>query len=122
MNDDYRNRMLAITELLRAQRVGPYTSAPPIYRLAWRLGLHVRPPLYQSFTPLALGMGALFGPLWGLLMWLSEWRGQARAIPLALVSTLLAGIIFGVTMAGYYRWKARHVRLPPLDLPTSATP
>ena len=37
MSDDYRQRMLAITDELRAQRVGPYTSAPPIYRLAWML-------------------------------------------------------------------------------------
>lgn len=41
---DYRRRMVAITDELYAQGVGRYTSAPPVFRLAWRLGYDVKPP------------------------------------------------------------------------------
>ena len=115
MSNDYRERMLAVTDELRAQRVGPYTSAPPVYRLAWMLGLHIRPPLYQSFASLALTTGACFGIGWGLLMWLFAWRGEGRSITYALVSSLFMGVFFGLATASYYRWRAGRLQLPPLD-------
>lgn len=120
MSDGYRQRMLAIADELRAQRVGPYTSAPPIYRLAWMLGLHIRPPLYQSFASLALGMGAWFGIVWGSLMWLLFWRGEEMSVTGALVGALVAGVFFGLSMASYYRWKAGRLQLPPLDVQSAA--
>ena len=115
MSDDYRERMLAITDALRAQRVGAYTSAPPIYRLAWRVGLRLRPPLYQAFGVLALGMGIWFGVMWGLLMWFWLWRFEQRSIAGAVVASLVAGTFFGLTMAAYYRRRASRLRLPALD-------
>jgi hypothetical protein len=120
MSDDYRQRMLDIADELRAQRVGPYTSAPPMYRLAWMLGLHVRPPFYQSFGMLALGMGAWFGIVWGCLMWFVFWRGEGRSVTRALVGATFAGVFFGLAMGGYYRWKASRLRLPPLHSDSTA--
>jgi hypothetical protein len=115
MSDEYRQRMLAITDELHAQGVGRYTSAPPIYRLAWRFGLHVPPPLYQSFRSLAVGLGISFSVLWGLPMWFLIGRAEAGSIPIAVVASLLAGAFFGPSMGAYYRWKASKLRLPPLD-------
>jgi hypothetical protein len=114
MSDEYRERMLAIVDQLRAQRVNPYTSAPPFYRLAWLLGLHIRPPLYQTFASLALCMGVSFGIAWGLMMWLLFWRSEGPSIIVAFVASLFAAVLFGLTMASYYRWKAARLRLPPL--------
>jgi hypothetical protein len=114
MSDDYRQRMLAITEELRAQNVGPYTSAPPAYRLAWLLGLHVRPPLYQTFASLALETGVSFGVLFGLTMWFLVDRGEGSTIIGALIGSAIAGIGFGLIMAGFYRRKSARLRLPPL--------
>lgn len=115
MIDDYRQRMHAIADELRAQRVRPYTFAPPIYRLAWILGLHIRPPLYQSFATLALGMGAGFGIGWGLFTWYLFWHGEGLSVTGVLAGSLFAGVFFGLTMAGYYRWKASRLQLPQLD-------
>lgn len=119
MADDFRARMLAITDELLAQRVSPYTSAPPIHRLAWRLGFHVRPPLYQPFAVLALGMGLWMAPAWGLLMWFIIWPAlgpSAWPSPgIALFLSIFMGTFFGFTMAAFYRSKARKLRLPPLD-------
>lgn len=113
--------MIAIVEELHAQGIGRYTSAPPIYRLAWRLGFCIAPPHYRSFRRLALEMGVPFGLLWALFMWVLFWRNDqnfptetiAAAVSVG-VAALLAGIGFGLSMAGYYRWQAKSLRLPPL--------
>ena len=114
MIDDYRQRMHAIADELRSQRIRPYTFAPPLYRLAWMLGLYIRPPLYQSFASVAVVMGTGFSIGWGLFSWFLFWQGE-RTVSAALVSSLFAGVFFGLTMAGYYRWKAGRLQLPPLD-------
>jgi membrane associated rhomboid family serine protease len=104
-----------MVEELAAQGVGRSTSAPPAYRLAWRLGLRVRPPLYQSFAALVVGMGALFGVLWGLFMWVIFWRPDGHSPTSAIVTALVTGALFGLLIALFYRWKARSLRLPRID-------
>ena len=54
--------MQKITYYLRDMRqkgVRSWTAAPPIYRLLWRLGIKVRPPLFASFRSLFLALGHL---------------------------------------------------------------
>ncbi|MEJ7759046.1 MAG: DUF6404 family protein [Gemmatimonadaceae bacterium] len=115
LTDAYRERMLAITEELRVQGVRTYTSAPPMYRLAWRAGLRVRPPLYQPFAALAVGIGIGFAVVWGLVMWLLFWRAESFGLTNVLVRAVVTGTVYGVSLAFYYRWKASKLRLPPLD-------
>jgi hypothetical protein len=96
-----------------AQRgVGKYSAAPPIYRLLWRMGYQVPPPHFAGFWPLALIMGAFFAVLWGLLMWVFFWRGESMPIAIAIVSSLITGLLFGVAMAAYFRWSAKRLGLP----------
>ena len=106
------------------------------YRLMWRLGMNVRPPLYQSFRTLALLMGIFFGGTWGLAMFfvaggIVRWvesegvaprvRTDAELVTVMIVASLLAGLGFGLSMATYYRRKARGLRLPVIDgQPTAA--
>ena len=113
-HDDYRSRMLEIVEQLHAQGVGRYTSAPPAYRLAWRLGVRVRPPIYQSFSTAALQMGVGFAVGWGVLMWVLFWRAEQYSLLLMVAMSLGAGAGFGLSMASYFRWKRKGLRLPPL--------
>jgi len=104
--------MLAITEELRGQGVGAYTSAPPLYRLAWRSGLRVRPPLYQPFAALAVGTGIWFAVAGGLAMWLLSWRAEGLGVTNVLVRAVVTGTVFGLSLAFYYRWKASKLRCP----------
>jgi hypothetical protein len=113
--ESHRDRMLAITQELRDQGVGAYTSAPPLFRLAWRLGLRIRPPLYQSFVKLSFGAGVWFTIVWGLGTWLMFWRTEGVEASHALVGAALTGTAFGLSMGTYYRWKASRLRLPRLD-------
>ena len=108
----HADKLKQMYEHLPALGISPYTAAPPVYRLLWRLGVEVPPPLFTRFFPLALVMGAFFAIGWGGFMWLFFWsRESAPAGGIAVVS-LAAGILFGLFMAGYIRYKANKLNLP----------
>lgn len=115
MNNSYQQRMMQITDALIAQGIDRYTAAPILYRLAWRLGLRVRPPLYQSFRTLVLSHAAWFGLGFGILMWFFFWLPGGYPLPVVLLGIVLAGIPFGLLMAASIRRKAKHLHLPPID-------
>jgi hypothetical protein len=91
--------------------IGPYTVAPPLYRLLWGLGIKAPPPHFGGLWVPALGMGTTFGGLWGVFMWFTFWRGE-MAVTTALAISVLAGIFFGALMASYYLRQRRKFRLP----------
>jgi hypothetical protein len=100
---------------MQRRGVGPYTSAPPLFRLLWRLGLEVPPPFFLGFWSVLLVSGALFALGWGSCMWC--WFGLPSGGMLALhvAVSLLAGLAFGACMAAFSRWTARRYDLPPWD-------
>ena len=93
--------------------VSKSTAAPPAWRLLWRFGVEVPPPLFTPFLPGALAMSAFFGLFWGLAMWAMLWAHQSMPISLMAVTALAAGLLFGFIMATYFRHLARKHRLPP---------
>jgi Family of unknown function (DUF6404) len=94
--------------------ISPYTAAPPLYRLLWRLGIEIPPPLFAAFLPNAFLMGGFFTCSWGLFMCLFIWAGDGKVSAFfALQASLFAGLMFGITMALYLRYKARQLNLPP---------
>ena len=101
-----------LLEDLGNRGVSQYTVAPPVYQLLWRLGWQVRPPLFQSFIALFLGMGTFFGVFFGLLMWIVLWGSMRLGAGVAVMESAMAGALFGLAMATYYRWKARSLGLP----------
>ena len=74
---DHREKVERLIADLRQRGVSPYTAAPPLFRLAWALGLDVPPPLFLGFLPLTLLMGAFFGAFWVAFMWPLQW-GRGR--------------------------------------------
>jgi hypothetical protein len=110
---DRRQKVERLIADLRQRGVSPYTAAPPLFRLVWALGLDVPPPLFLGFLPLTLLMGAFYGAFWGAFMWTLQWRAWQMPLWLAVLTAACAGLAFGLSMAGYYRWKA--ARLPPWE-------
>ena len=88
------------------------TAAPPAWHLLWRMGMEVPPPLFAPFLPMALATGAFFAVGWGVLMWLVLWARQGMPLAMMGVSALAAGVLFGLIMAGIYRYLARKHGLP----------
>jgi hypothetical protein len=101
---------------LERQGVSRWSAAPPLFRLLWALGLAVPPPLFLGLRSLTLLFGVLFGSIWGVSMWTTQWRFWSPpdeiSLTIVIVSTALAGVLFGFTMATYYRWRANRLHLP----------
>lgn len=97
---------------MAAMGVSPSTAAPPIWRLLWRLGVELPPPLFMSFWQAAFFMGGFFGVSWGLVMWLVQWSRQGMPFELVLGACASAGVLFGLCMAAYFRYLARKHELP----------
>jgi hypothetical protein len=95
---------------LSQRGVSRYTIAPPMYRLLWRLGIKVKPPLFASFWSLVVIAGVGYGLLLGIFMWFFVW--QSRSVSALVGTVAVAAVLFGLFMSLYYRWRARRLGLP----------
>jgi hypothetical protein len=111
----HRQKVEQLIADLSKRGVSPYTVAPPFFRLLWALGLMLPPPFFLGFLSLTLLMGFFFGLFWGAFMWLLQWQAWQMPIEQAVVASAAAGLFFGLSMAGYYRWKGARLHLPPWD-------
>lgn len=109
---DHRTKVARMMEDLAARGVGKFTSAPPLFRLAWKLGYQVKPPLFWESWKVAFGFGVWMAVFGGVFMW---FLGPQRSVGNLTVRSLVAGIIFGFVMAGYNKWRAQALKLPPWD-------
>jgi Family of unknown function (DUF6404) len=93
-------------------RIRKSDAAPPLWRLLWRAGIELPPPLFMRFWSLFLLLGGYWGTLM-FLFWLITVRVWFKIIPIAdLVSaSLVGGIFFGLTAAVYYRHVAKRLHL-----------
>ncbi|MDX1587677.1 MAG: DUF6404 family protein [Oleiphilaceae bacterium] len=98
--------------LLRETGMTRSSYAPPWHRWLWRRGIPVRPPQFAPFSLNVLNNAVWFGPLWGAIMGLLVWSGQGHPWWLMVGASVLAGLLFGVLMALFYRASARKNRLP----------
>ncbi|MFA9274463.1 MAG: DUF6404 family protein [Candidatus Aquirickettsiella gammari] len=108
----HSEKLKKMREHLATLGISPSTSAPPVWKILWRLGLEVPPPLFMGFWPTALFMGSYFGVFWGLFMWLFNWSRQGKPLLFILGGAISAGVLFGLCMAAYLRHLARKHNLP----------
>lgn len=94
--------MLTQTGMWKSNYLPPYT------RWLWRAGLNIPPPHFCSLWALFSGHAIQFGVTWGILMWLFVWRVQGDSLESVVVRSGCAGLMYGLTMTGYYalgRWR-----------------
>ncbi|MEM7807132.1 MAG: DUF6404 family protein [Planctomycetota bacterium] len=122
--EDYRKRMDELEQELRKQGVRGREFAPWPYRVAWRMGWRVRPPLHQPVWLLAIVWGVPYGVTLALLFWLDSvtigWMtsnvGEDRGFRWAMIVFMSA--FWGVGMAWWLKSRFRDVTLPPWDAAT----
>ena len=99
-------------QAMAVRGVGESTAAPPLWNLLWSCGLHVPPPPFMSFVSLFMLTGALFGPLFAAGALIIGNRGlRTMSLGEAGVLALIAGAVFGLAMASYYRHLGHKHRL-----------
>lgn len=84
---------------------------PPIVHLLWRMGIAIPLPHFVSFERVALISGSFFGTAWGMLMSLTVWANNFKPAA-AVLASLAAGAVFGVSLAAYYAYGRRKHKLP----------
>ncbi|PHM67734.1 hypothetical protein Xsto_00023 [Xenorhabdus stockiae] len=104
----------AIT-IMENKKMWSSNYAPPLLRILWRMGFKIPPLPFASFWQTAIPLGIWFGPTWGLLMWFFAWQNEGMQPVIAIISSAFAGIIFGVSMAAYHRWRKKVNNLPDWD-------
>ena len=111
MSDDYEDRLARAMAQLEASGINALNHSPPVFRLARALGLRPRPPHFMSVARAILLTGPAFGLLWGLAMWVFVWREAGMSVLAAILVSILSGALFGLAMAGYYRWSGANAGL-----------
>ena len=128
-SQQFRQRMHELEAELREQGVSATTFAPPAFRMLWRLGFKIRPPLYQPIHRLAgiistAAMIAFGGSMWLMLKafaataQLEDHRDLATRWPTVLGivgGSLLFGCFFGREIAESYSFEAKRLHLPPIN-------
>ncbi|MGJ0630282.1 DUF6404 family protein [Xenorhabdus bovienii] len=107
-----KERAIAIME---SKKMWSSNYAPSLLRMLWKMGFKIPPPPFASFWQIAIPMGIWFAPVWGLFMWFFVWQRQGASPTSAIISSIFAGIFFGVSMAAYHRWRKKVNNLPDWD-------
>jgi uncharacterized membrane-anchored protein YitT (DUF2179 family) len=108
----HREKVARLVQELTQKGVNQYSTAPPLFRFLWATGLEIPPPFFIRFVPLMLFMAVSFGIFAGLFMWLlTRWTFNIPTESLIVVAAA-GGLLFGLFMAAYSRWKARRLGLP----------
>jgi len=76
---------------------------PPLIRFLRKAGLKIPPPHYWKFWTHFLDQSFIFGTVWGTFMWFFVWRPENISSGVAAVTSLSCGILFGLTMALFFR-------------------
>jgi len=108
----YPSKLDSALAMVAATGIWRSSYAPPLYRLFWRVGLFLPPPHFASFGFNFIFMTAWFGVVWGAIMWFSVWSQYSGSGVVAAVVAVVAGVLFGLAMAAYYRYGARKYKLP----------
>ena len=111
----FPHRRDAALRLMDAAGVPSGLSQPPLWRLLWRLGVKIPPPLFMRAWGRALLSGLSFAIFWGAAMWLLIWRAQAYSPLMAIGSALFAGLLVGAMTTVISLHKRRKLGRPPWD-------
>lgn len=109
----HSEKIARLYQHLPALGISPSTAAPPLFRILWRMGIEIPPPLFLGFSSLALLMGGFFAIGFGLLLWLLTPLDPTPSPDAIPATALLAGLMFGLAMAAYYRYITRRASLAP---------
>jgi hypothetical protein len=104
----HRQKVQHLLAELSAKGVYKSTVAPPLFRQLWALGLEVPPPLFIHFLPLMLFSVIYFGIFFGVFAWLLV----CRNVSLVLLPSAAGGILSGLAIAIFFRFRARTLKLP----------
>ena len=108
---DHNEKLKSYLAQAEALGISRWQAAPPLHRLAWRLGIPLPPPLCMSFT----GLAVLFGSMFGLTMYAVRaaafWSPIESSMATA-AGAFVGGALYGLFMASVFKSLQRGSRFP----------
>lgn len=108
----FQSRRDHALELLAGTGIWRSNYHPPYLRALWSMGVEVPPPHFVSFYRVVIYAGAWFGLPLGAMMWLLIPPEVGVGGMTAIGTTVVAGLVFALTMALYYAYGRKKHRLP----------
>ena len=112
---DYARRFDAAVAELNTAGVSGLNAMPPYLRIGRKIGFEPRPLHYESFAKVAVSLGIYFAVTWGFFMSFVFWQDRGMPAPMQAFNAALAGLLFGLGMAVWYRRIRRKSRLSSWD-------
>ena len=103
----FQGKLEAAQKELKDSTIWKANSNPPLFVLLRKIGVKIRPVHYNTFFVNFILMTSMFGCLWGIFMWFSTWKHQDMPVLIGFALSLFAGILFGLSMAFYYKRSAK---------------
>lgn len=103
----FRNKLEAVQKELNTSNILIPNHNLSISALLRKLGFNIRPLHCCSFASNFLTTTFWFSILWGGIMWLISWRIDDTSIIMALLTSMLSGLLFALFMALYYKRSAK---------------
>lgn len=107
--DEKKSRAFA---LMAERNMRRSEYVPPLYRLLWKAGWKVPPPVFNPFWSNFLLSAAGFSLLIIPIMLLLNWRSVPDEWPQILRNCLQMGLIYGLLDAGHHFIRHKANRLP----------
>lgn len=103
----YPSSLQPALDLLPATDISPRAYASLMQRTLWRLWGYVPPPHFAPPVFNIAFLGVLFSAIWHLLMYVLVWSSASALWSAEVAAALVGGLLFGLTMAFYYRSDVR---------------
>jgi Family of unknown function (DUF6404) len=107
----HEQKVACFEKLIRDRGYWVSNAIPPLCRLLWRMGYKTPPPCFLSFPVAAISAGLAFAFIYGAFMWLFVWPANV-ALSRVLTMCAVAGILYGLAMATFWRIRAKQLDLP----------
>lgn len=108
----HSSKLESYEQRMAAAGVNKFSALPPLWRILWRLGIRIPPPVFLGFVPNALIFGGFFSLVFVLLTWLLQGPGVFdNTLAGAPWVAAIAGVPFGLFMAFEHRALARRHNL-----------
>ena len=107
----HREKVVYLLDDVETRGVGRYVAAPPVHRLAWRLGVEVPPPHFQGFIAVFLSFFGSDGLAIGIVSWVLAWTVSGHDVGVVIKQAMVLGAVSGFLRACAYRRQARRLDL-----------
>lgn len=85
---------------------------PFTYRFLWGMGIKKVPALFASFGSNVCFLGIYFAVFYGCIMWFITRHPRGMGILSSIVTSLFAGLFYGICMAVVFRSRRKAKSLP----------